>query len=509
MKRVTTLALCGLVALGACGFVIAPARTAAPDTGGTADQAAAAPPGVALGPAGELDGPWHFEGGDDCNMPATIAQLPVWLTGSTAGHTNNYFEACPRFDPNTSAPDAVYALTPAADLSVNISLCHPGTAFDTKLYVYKSICTSEGLIACNDEACPGHRSQILDLALLGGTTYFIVVDGYNGARGPYEMTIVPVSTPPPACPANALFSQRATGQGFAGTSDAAANYIRYEQYSVAAPIQAVRFWGCTLRYSGGAWSACFSDPKRFEVKFYADQGGAPGALVCSESAALAPANSWIFYGTYPLYQYDLTLAAPCPQTSGWVSIQGRDPNNPTDPCWFLWMSAPTGDGRSWFNSGSGLTQETYDLALCLAAEPLGAGACCLPDGTCQVLTSAQCQAVGGVHRGEGVPCDPNPCGTPLGACCISDDTCLRLTQAECALVRRGDADCDGYVDFRDINPFVAVLAGGTPCLRANCDVNGDGFVDFNDINAFVDVLVYARVYTGQWLGPGTGCEQCP
>ncbi|MEW6251601.1 MAG: hypothetical protein AB1716_13215, partial [Planctomycetota bacterium] len=52
----------------------------------------------------------------------------------------------------------------------------------------------------------------------------------------------------------------------------------------------------------------------------------------------------------------------------------------------------------------------------------------------------------------------------------------------------GDCDCNGMVDFNDINPFVTVLSGGTPCRFENCDVNGDGHIDFNDINPFVAVL---------------------
>jgi hypothetical protein len=56
-------------------------------------------------------------------------------------------------------------------------------------------------------------------------------------------------------------------------------------------------------------------------------------------------------------------------------------------------------------------------------------------------------------------------------------------------ILRGDANCDGVVNFGDINPFVAILTGGTPCRFDNADVNADGFVNFGDINPFVAVLV--------------------
>ncbi len=60
---------------------------------------------------------------------------------------------------------------------------------------------------------------------------------------------------------------------------------------------------------------------------------------------------------------------------------------------------------------------------------------------------------------------------------------------------RGDLNCDGNVDFGDINPFVLALtnpagyAAQYPnCDRLNADINGDGVVDFGDINPFVRLL---------------------
>ncbi len=55
-------------------------------------------------------------------------------------------------------------------------------------------------------------------------------------------------------------------------------------------------------------------------------------------------------------------------------------------------------------------------------------------------------------------------------------------------VCRGDCNCDGTVNFEDLNPFVAALSGRTPCRVENCDINGDGAIDFADINPFVALL---------------------
>jgi hypothetical protein len=59
----------------------------------------------------------------------------------------------------------------------------------------------------------------------------------------------------------------------------------------------------------------------------------------------------------------------------------------------------------------------------------------------------------------------------------------------------GDVNCDGLVDFGDINPFVLVLSNPdlyastyALCDQALADCNDDGVVDFADINPFIVLL---------------------
>ena len=59
----------------------------------------------------------------------------------------------------------------------------------------------------------------------------------------------------------------------------------------------------------------------------------------------------------------------------------------------------------------------------------------------------------------------------------------------------GDMNCDGVINFADINPFVLALTGQAAyqaafpdCDYLNADINGDGLVDFADINPFVALL---------------------
>ncbi len=60
---------------------------------------------------------------------------------------------------------------------------------------------------------------------------------------------------------------------------------------------------------------------------------------------------------------------------------------------------------------------------------------------------------------------------------------------------RGDCNCDGQINFGDINPFVLALTNISAwqtafpnCPVQNPDVNADGRVDFGDINPFVALL---------------------
>ncbi len=59
----------------------------------------------------------------------------------------------------------------------------------------------------------------------------------------------------------------------------------------------------------------------------------------------------------------------------------------------------------------------------------------------------------------------------------------------------GDLNCDGLVDFDDINPFVQAIGGYDAyyaafpdCYWLNGDIDGNGVVDFDDINPFVALL---------------------
>lgn len=121
--------------------------------------------------------------GGDTIADAVVIALPVWnLEGTTTGYTDDHDEACPY--PGSTSPDVVYAYTPDADLTADIDML--GSSYDTKIYVYDA---DLDLVACNDDWYPDYVSRIEWVDLVGGATYYLVIDGYGGESGDYVLAI--------------------------------------------------------------------------------------------------------------------------------------------------------------------------------------------------------------------------------------------------------------------------------------------------------------------------------
>ncbi|NLX12832.1 MAG: hypothetical protein GXY44_04155 [Phycisphaerales bacterium] len=59
------------------------------------------------------------------------------------------------------------------------------------------------------------------------------------------------------------------------------------------------------------------------------------------------------------------------------------------------------------------------------------GACCLPDGSCRLVTEQQCTELRGSYLGECTQCNPNPCQNLVGACCWSSQ-CILTSAVDCS-----------------------------------------------------------------------------
>ncbi|HPF40900.1 MAG TPA: CHRD domain-containing protein [Phycisphaerae bacterium] len=128
------------------------------------------------------------------------------------------------------------------------------------------------------------------------------------------------------------------------------------------------------------------------------------------------------------------------------------------------------------------------------------GACCLPNGDCELLTEASCTPQCGQFAGVGVSCDDagqndaapgNGCSPiPTGACCTTVGevaTCAEMTQCECLQIANSVYEGDG-----------------TDCVTTICDQPvgacciGDGYCGVVALSA-CDGLC------GVWFGVGSVC----
>ncbi|HPF34840.1 MAG TPA: hypothetical protein P5571_08705 [Candidatus Krumholzibacteria bacterium] len=141
------------------------------------------------------------EGGETVADAIVIGGLPYFDAGYTCDNIDDYDVVCP-YSGSTS-PDVVYAYTPATDEILEVDLC--GSTYDTKVYVLDAGLSS---VACNDDyyfddLCGVYVSYVA-ATIYAGNTYYIVVDGYGGDCGDYNLAVTGTPMVPVECPADAV-----------------------------------------------------------------------------------------------------------------------------------------------------------------------------------------------------------------------------------------------------------------------------------------------------------------
>ena len=146
----------------------------------------------------------------------------------------------------------------------------------------------------------------------------------------------------------------------------AEQYLVYENlYNFGATsINGLTWWGLDL---ANPWAEDQKAPV-FEVKFYANNAGVPGAELYTEIVTATRVELAEAYAGFLLCEFTATLSTPAAVSAGaWVSIQGEiDPLKPN--VWFLWMSSGTGDGDSLQWDGTALLPTGFDCSICIDAE---------------------------------------------------------------------------------------------------------------------------------------------
>ncbi len=133
-------------------------------------------------------------GGETCGTATVISSLPYWDEATLVGFSNDY-----SLDPagctghTTLGPDAVYSYTPPFDgdtQCVMLSVIIPQDFWDVAIYVIEDDCSDPMTfcIAGADDYGPGSPEAIADLTLVGGHTYYFIVDGRDTDDfGPYKI----------------------------------------------------------------------------------------------------------------------------------------------------------------------------------------------------------------------------------------------------------------------------------------------------------------------------------
>ncbi|HBC46296.1 MAG TPA: hypothetical protein DEO84_10225 [candidate division Zixibacteria bacterium] len=303
--------------------------------------------------------------------------IPVTIPSSTPGTTlSATVDDAPICYTLINSPGVWYSLIGNGNI-ITATTCAAYTNYDTRLDVYSGTCDQLVCVAGNDDACslppPNNANSTVTFCSELGATYYILVQGFEGDRGNFQLDVSEDSEcqPPPTtptCDANSLFGQSPTYPGGMFNflnSDANATPVPFlvqdNFTNVTGDITSIKFWGLDAYFNIG-WYECVEDPMTFEITFYEDNGGAPGAVVNSYSVNVTGTPTGVLYNDlFDLNEFEATLEPSCTLTNGWISIQGTSIGGDPGDCWFMWANSLGGDHVAYQNSN--LLGE--DLAFCL------------------------------------------------------------------------------------------------------------------------------------------------
>nr|MBK7063422.1 hypothetical protein [Deltaproteobacteria bacterium] len=112
---------------------------------------------------------------------ARIISVPGRTSGTTMNATDDFTPACA----GMGGPDVVYVVRNPTRQTITIDT--EGSSYDTALLVFRGDCTTAP-IACDDDGGSGVNSRVVIPDAEPGT-YFIVVDGWNTARGAFQLNV--------------------------------------------------------------------------------------------------------------------------------------------------------------------------------------------------------------------------------------------------------------------------------------------------------------------------------
>jgi len=132
---------------------------------------------------------WCMDAGvpDNDNCADAIDACPGVYEGSTGGGNSDGSASC---GSSSSTADVWYSYTPETSGTATVDACAENS-YDGVLSAHTGCPgTSSNQVACDDDGCgPSGGSSTITFGVTGGQTYLIRVSGYNGAEGPFTLTI--------------------------------------------------------------------------------------------------------------------------------------------------------------------------------------------------------------------------------------------------------------------------------------------------------------------------------
>ncbi len=295
--------------------------------------------------------------GDTMDDPIPIA-LGGYAINNTEYFNDDYDEVCP-YSGSTS-PDVVYVLDLLQQTSIELYLCD--SYYDTKVYVYDEY---QQVMGCNDDACGypyGYKCQLF-IYDLPPETYYIIVDGWAGDAGEFELWVFDITPPPVGNCQEAHTPDEEWDAFISHNGGAEGNYLWAERFQDGGIIEELQVTGFSLDREQIYWYECWENPMELEVSFY-QHGISPGVEVCSYTIETTPQLTGYTYDGYLGYEFNLVLPAPLAMEEGWFSVQSFN------TCWFLWVTASEGDDLASVSIDGGPWESyPWDLNFCLTLQP--------------------------------------------------------------------------------------------------------------------------------------------
>ena len=350
--------------------------------------------------------------------------------GTVAGATSGASVVAPSCNPTGNAPDRVYHWTPSVSGTATIQTCSTtATTYDTVLSIRRGSCTGTEVV-CNDDTTGcgtttdvsnPHRGSRVSLAVTAGQTYAIVVDGFNGARGNFSLSVTP-PTVAGNCASPAVIP--ATGGTFTGTTSGASSLAGT---CAATATAGERVYQWTPSVSGTATiDTCSTTATAYDTVLYVRSSTCGGAqLACNDDTTGCGTTTDV---SNPHRGSKITTSVTAGQTY-FVVVDGY---NGSTGSFTLHVSPP--------GSTAVIVPTTPTTTEPKVTSPAEAAVICGEPGACLQATWDPVAGCGTAALADGIACaEVDPCGggsCAAGACVpTSSGVALRTLDVSKLLLR--------------------------------------------------------------------------